>query len=47
MIRNKKEYISQILDYYEKNNIYIFPIYISLKKSATCTGFVFRIINNY
>jgi len=47
LIKNKKQYILEVLDFYEKNNIWFFPIYLSPKTSNTCINFAFRIINKY
>ena len=47
IVRDRKTYISNILDFYEKNEIWMFPIYLSIEKSPTCYGFVLRILNKY
>lgn len=44
--KNKKN-IENILDFYKSKNIWVFPQFISARKSLLCTGFVFRILNKY
>ena len=46
-IREYKDKIKIALEFYEQNNIWVFPQFISAEKSLVCSGFVFRILEKY
>jgi hypothetical protein len=46
-IKEYKDKIKMALEFYEQNDIWIFPQFISAEKSLVCSGFVFRVLEKY